>query len=122
VRAYLEDRTTYLEAANEAVNDAAAVFQVVERVLENLPVAWMKLTTMLIGRGDTVAKVVQTRRCPNSSRCKKKGKKMGLDWAASLLLVIPDLFETCNRQGIPLFGSARGCELLRTHRAECGLF
>ncbi len=122
VRAYLEDRTTYLGSLNEAVNDPATVFSTVERVLKNLPVAWMKLMTMLIAAGGEVKTVVNVQGCPNSSRCRQSEKKMQLDWAANVLWLFPELFEICSRHGISLFGSRRGCELLRAHRVECGLF
>lgn len=122
VRGYIEEPNTYLSAETDAVGDCSAVYTAVATFLEQLPVVWMSVMQVLVAAGFGVPELLRQVMCPNSSRARIAGKAERLDWAASVLALVPELFEVCAREGIFLLASGRGCGLLRTHRTECELF
>lgn len=119
---YLTQPTSYLEALTEPVSEAATLFGAVEKLLSNLPAVWMFLMKKLIESGRPVREIAGEGRCPNSFRCKDDEKRRRLNWAAWLLELVPDAIERASRGGYAVFARGRGCELLRTHTAECALF
>lgn len=122
VDGYIAEPNSYLEALTGVVGDAATLFKAVEYMLFHLPFVWMHLMRMAIGMGIPIEEIARNGVCPNSFKCKKVGKKEQLDWAARLRELIPNVFEIASKEGYPMFSSGRGCELLRTHSAECALF
>lgn len=122
VRGYIEEPNTYLSAQTDVVGDCSAVYTAVALFLERLPVAWMYVMQVLVAAGFQVPDLLRQVKCPNSGRAQIAGKAERLDWAASVLALVPELFEVCAREGITLLASGRGCGLLRTHKTECKLF
>lgn len=122
VCAYIEQANSYVTALTEPIKEVSTLFDVVERMLKNLPYVWMRVVMMLIGAGVTVDEIAQSIHSPNSFKCKRDEKRSRMDWAAQVLRLVPGLFEVANREGYPMFAYGRGCKLLRTHSSECKLF
>lgn len=108
---------TYLDAVDEPVNEAATLFVVIENILRHLPIAARVLL-------ENVQELVERLRQPvaRKYRSRKSEKKERLQWLAELVVAVPNIFEFLNRKGYCIFGSGRGCELLRTQSSECKLF
>lgn len=119
---YILNATTYLDAVGSGVEESASVFSAVERLLENLGEIWMLLMQTLITVGFRATMLGRQKDCPNGIKAKKRDKKRLLDWAATMLELVPNALEICNRYGLAIFGSGRGCTLKRTHSTECKLF
>jgi hypothetical protein len=121
VRGYVAQPSSYLEALTAVVNESATLFGAVRSVLCHLPLIWMHLQRQAIAAG-AAARFSVSGGCPNSYKCRDEKKRDKLDWLTQVLELFPDLFERASAEGYPLFASGRGCELLRTHSAECALF
>ncbi len=108
---------TYLDALNEPVNEAATLFVVIENILRHLPIAARVLL-------ESVQGLVEQLRQPAARkyRSRKSQKNERLEWLGELVIAVPNIFEILNRRGYCIFGSGRGCELLRTQTSECKLF
>jgi hypothetical protein len=122
VKAYISVPSSYLEALTAVVNDVSALYESVSCLLTHLPIAWMYLMRELIQSGVTVKEIAKEGKCPNSNKCKTASRKERLDWAASVLRLVPDVLEVVAARGYPVLASGRGCRLLRTHWSECKLF
>lgn len=122
VRGYVAQPNSYLGALTAVVNESATLFGAVRSVLCHLPLIWMHLLRRAIAAGAAPARFSVSGSCPNSYKCRNEKKRERLDWATQALELFPDLFERASVEGYPLFASGRGCELLRTHSAECALF
>lgn len=108
---------TYLDAVSEPVSEAATLFVVVENILRHLPIA---ARVMLESVQDLMKQLRQP--ADRKYRSRKSEKKERLEWLAELVIAVPNIFEILNRRGYCIFGSGRGCELLRTQTSECKLF
>lgn len=106
---------TYLKAVSEPVGDTGTLFEVIENILKKLPVA----ARLLLERMSGLFKTVRT---GTKFRSKNKEKRERLEWLSELVSAEPGIFEILNCSGICIFGSGRGCELLRTPSTECKLF
>jgi len=122
VTTYLRKPSSYMRALDDPINESATLFSAIEILLQNLPLAWMWLTTTLIAMGAKAIDLGGTGRCPNSWKSRKNGKATDLDFAAQVLERFPDLFSQASAAGYPLFAKRGGCRLLRTHSAEWQLF
>lgn len=122
VERYLVEQNSYLGALTATVNEPATLFGAVRNLLCHLPVVWMYLARQAIAAGSTPKDFAGFDGCPNSRKSRNPKKRERLDWASRVLKLFPELFEKASAQGYPLFASGRGCELLRTHSAECALF
>jgi hypothetical protein len=122
VEGYLREPSTYLDAAGDSLIESATVFTAVERVLEHLNELWMFLMQMLIAKGFGARILEEYGCCPNGIKARKSGKEGLLNWTTAMLGTMPNAFEICNRHGMTIFGSGRGCALQRTHSSECVIF
>jgi len=122
VRNYLEEPNTYLDGLTEAVAEPSVLFDAVKDFLEKLPIVWMHIVQALIAAGYQVEELTRQRACPNGYRSRIEGKREQLDWAASVCGLVSSVNAVCAARGFSVFGSGRGCGLLRTRRAECKLF
>lgn len=119
---YLTEPNSYLGALTPAVSEAATLFRLLENFLENLPAVWMWMARVLIASGKTIESLKDESQCPNGDRSRKKDKKQKLSWGTGLLKLHTEIFRFAGANGFSLFSSAGGCEMKRTHWAECKLF